>query len=211
MNFSTIKKRSERILKKKKGICNKSLPILDETTIREKDELIHRITIVFAIFQIALGAPISFIDKWIKDNEPEMYLSKKEKTLLSKKNENLSEKEKNEVSWYIEVLYTLMWAGCLIDDYDFDTPIPHPLASLTPDIQNSQGIRTFTENIKLRDKQKLFGMLDLLYRAHWFARDGQLNQYKTIGFNIDAIMERRKALEWLLNVESDWDNVDMST
>jgi hypothetical protein len=54
-------------------------------------------------------------------------------------------------------------------------------------------------------------MLDLLYRAHWFARDGQLNQYQTKGFNIDAIMERRKALEWLLNLEYDWDNVDMST
>jgi hypothetical protein len=143
MDFNKIKKRSEKIIKKKKGKCNKFLPILDETKIREKDELVHRIAITFAIFQIAMKAPISLIDKWIKDNELEIYLSEKEKTLLSKKNEDLSEQDKIDIYWYIEVLYTLMWAGSLIDDFDFDTSIPNTLASLTPDIQNNQGIEPF--------------------------------------------------------------------
>jgi hypothetical protein len=49
MDFNKIKKRSEKIIKKKKGKCNKFLPILDETKIREKDELVHRIAITFAI------------------------------------------------------------------------------------------------------------------------------------------------------------------
>jgi hypothetical protein len=54
-------------------------------------------------------------------------------------------------------------------------------------------------------------MLDLYFRLHWWTRDGQLNGYETGDVRLDIIMERRKALEWVLDDSCDWDNVELST
>lgn len=55
-------------------------------------------------------------------------------------------------------------------------------------------------------------MLDLYFRAHWYARDGQLNGYPTAPFDLDIIMERRKTLEWLVDRSiEDWDDTPQDT
>jgi len=52
-------------------------------------------------------------------------------------------------------------------------------------------------------------MLDLYYRAHWYAREGSLKGFSTGVFNLDIIVERRKALEWISDSKiEDWDDVD---
>jgi hypothetical protein len=55
-------------------------------------------------------------------------------------------------------------------------------------------------------------MLDLYYRAHWYVVDGHLHRYDTGDFDLDIIMERRKALEWIGDpTVEDWDYTDAST
>jgi hypothetical protein len=55
-------------------------------------------------------------------------------------------------------------------------------------------------------------MLDLYYRAHWYARDGLLNGYATEPFNLDVIMERRRALEWISDRNlADWEDAPEDT
>jgi hypothetical protein len=53
---------------------------------------------------------------------------------------------------------------------------------------------------------------EAVIRAHWYARDGQLNGYATGIFSLDVIMERRKALEWISDrTIEDWDDSPEST
>jgi hypothetical protein len=70
---------------------------------------------------------------------------------------------------------------------------------------------SLTYAVFLRPREELFRMLDLYYRLHWWTRNAQLQGQQTGNVSLDIIMERRKALEWVLNAEDDWDNVEMST
>jgi hypothetical protein len=54
-------------------------------------------------------------------------------------------------------------------------------------------------------------MLDLYYRAHWFIVDGYVNGYETGDFDGGVIVERRKALEWVLDDTLDWDDIPLDT
>jgi Domain of unknown function (DUF4272) len=86
------------------------------------------------------------------------------------------------------------------------------LASLLPNLQRDEDGIGFRDSFELRPAVELCSMLDLYYRAHWYARDGQLRAYATGAFNLDVILERRKALEWLNDNETeDWDATEAST
>ena len=65
--------------------------------------------------------------------------------------------------------------------------------------------------MRLRSRDELFRMLDLHYRLHWWTRNAQLTGKDTGVVRLDIIMERRKALEWVMDPACDWDNVEMST
>ena len=72
--------------------------------------------------------------------------------------------------------------------------------------------RGFRSAFRLRPDESLLPMLDLYYRSHWYARDGRLNGYATEPFNLDVIMERRKALEWASDSTiEDWDDTPEDT
>ncbi len=60
-------------------------------------------------------------------------------------------------------------------------------------------------------RQELFMMLDLYYRLHWWMRDSELTGRDTGDVRLDIVMERRKALEWVMDLFCDWDSVEMST
>jgi hypothetical protein len=65
--------------------------------------------------------------------------------------------------------------------------------------------------MQLRSQDDLIRMRDLYYRLHWWVRDAQLQGQDTGDVCIDIIMERRKALEWAMDADYDWDSVELST
>ncbi|RYG40885.1 DUF4272 domain-containing protein, partial [bacterium] len=71
--------------------------------------------------------------------------------------------------------------------------------------------RDFARRVRMRSYAELYAMRDLYYRAHWFARDGRINGYSTEPFIESTILERRRALEWLLDKTADWNEMDLST
>jgi len=54
-------------------------------------------------------------------------------------------------------------------------------------------------------------MLDYFYRAHWVARNSNLNGIKDDKVNMSIIMERRKAHEWVCDSSVDWDDISLDT
>lgn len=164
-----------------------------------------------ALLNIAFQAPVSVIRDWIDANGLARHLSSAEQVLLTKSNEELSEQESTNLYWYIEALWALMWAGSLIPDLPIHQPVGDNMVSLAPNLQEAEGTDKFAAVMRLRPYEEMYRMLDLYYRVHWFTEDARINGYATGEISGDVIMERRKALEWLMDKSINWDNVPIDT
>jgi hypothetical protein len=162
--------------------------------------------------EVHFGAPTPVIWKWIRENDLAPALSRRDRSILDRPEADLTKQERIDLYWYLEALWALVWAGQLIPDLPIEKPVGDNLASLVPSIKQNEGGQEFRATFTLRPFPELFQMLDLYFRAHWYARDGQLNGYATGVFNLDIIMERRKALEWIADrTLEDWDEAPDST
>ena len=72
------------------------------------------------------------------------------------------------------------------------------------------GPAAFIASAALRPFEEIYRQADLHYRLHWAARNARLTGAEfpvTEGF----IRERRKALDWVIGVEPDWDEIPSDT
>lgn len=206
-----VKKRSEKIILDVGGRICDWLPMPEQSEPRSLGQLIGRALVMNAMLNICFLAPVPVIRTWIERNGLENHLSNSERVLLTKSNDQLARQELINLYWHIEALWALMWAGNLIEHLDFTRPVEDYMASLAPNLQVNKNGDMFSKRMRLRPYNELYNMLDLHYRLHWYARDGQLNGYSTGAVSLDIIMERRKALEWFMDASSDWDHIDLST
>jgi hypothetical protein len=165
-----------------------------------------------AVLQIHFGAPINVIESWITKHRLLPHLSHRERGILAKAAHDLTEQDDTDLYWYIEALWALAWVGSLIPNLPIDLPVGDDLAKFMPDLQVDESPNRLRSIFKLRDPAAIYQMLDQYYLAHWYARDGSLRNQETGAFNLDIIMERRKALEWTMDGEiTDWDQTPENT
>ena len=201
-----VKAESEQLILTAGGKINDELPPLARSAMRTRDQIVARALVMNAMMQIYFDAPIEVIDGWIYDHGLTDHVSPAENEILSKRTEDLLHKEKTDLYWYIEGVWTLMWVGHLIDSLPFDRGVENFFAALAPDLQNNEDGTKFQSTMRIRPFPDLFKMLDLYYRLHWYTRDGLLHEYDTGNFRHDRIMERRRALEWVLQPSVGWDD-----
>jgi hypothetical protein len=211
MDMNQIKKQSEQVVLQAGGRICEWLPYLSRQQSRSQDELISRALIINALINIAFQAPIPIIKSWIEINHLTANLTLAEQSLLQKQNENLSEREISNLGWSIEALWALMWAGNLISDLAIDKPVSDRMVELVPNLEKNEDGAKFLEKMRLRPDEELYQMLDLYFRIHWYTEDGRINGYSTGNISSDIVMERRKALEWLMDSSSEWDDIRLST
>lgn len=207
-----IKNKNEKIiLAYGAEICD-WLPYIDAgKTMQPPEAIVDRALILNALLNIYFNAPIAVIKKWIIDNGLYEKLTPQEKELLDKTNDMLSEQDKVNLYWNIESLWAFMWAGTLIEELAFDKPVADTMAALCPNLQKNENGNKFLSKMNIRPFGELFEKLDLYFRLHWFTRNCSLNNRDPGNLSLDIIMERRKALEWICDTNSDWDNMDLST
>jgi hypothetical protein len=208
-----VKRESEAIIRRAGGQICDWLPALDtDHKPRDLGAVVRRALILNAMLQIYFKAPIAVIKDWITRNGIADDLADSEREILAKEDDDLTEQERVNLYWYIEALWALAWAGRLIDDLPFDQAVGNNLASLCPALQRNEDGSKLSKKMRLRSRDELFRMLDLHYRLHWWTRNAQLTGQETGVVRLDIIMERRKALEWLMDAEKcDWDSVETST
>ena len=212
MNPTEVKKESEKLILDRGGEILDWLPILERTeNMRSNAELIDRALILNALINIYFEAPVPVIKGWIEQYGLVSSLSEYEKKLLNKENEDLSEQEKINIYWYIEALWALMWAGNLIDDLPIDKHVEDYQAELCPNLQKGEDDSRFRQTMRIRTQEEMFKMLDLYFRAHWYTRNSLLNNHSTGNMNDSVVLERRKALEWVIDNTLDWDDIPLNT
>ena len=211
-NPAIVKEESEVAILALGGRVCESLPVIELTEMRPRDprEVASRALVLTALVQMSFGAPPKLVRSWLHASSLADFLSAEERVVVDAA-EDPAVSTRNRLRWNIEALWAAVWAGGLVDDLGPTTPIGDQLASLLPDLRTQESPERFLDSFSLRPADVLLGTLDLLYRAHWAARDSRLSGSKDCPFNEGTVHERRKLLEWSLNADVDWDDVDMST
>jgi hypothetical protein len=118
-----------------------------------------------------------------------------------------TDQEKINATWLVESLQSFAWCLGLADlevfqhcDDNLASRFPAPYADPSE----------FVSTAALRPFEEIYRQADLHYRLHWEARNAQLTGAHfpvSEGF----VRERRKALDWVIGVEPDWDEVPGDT
>jgi Domain of unknown function (DUF4272) len=203
-----IKAANDKLILEQGYRINEWLPVLDDPKIRSLEDIKGRISIMNAVINIAFEAPTHEIKKWIIKHKLTKYLSESEQLIIDKPNDHLNNFELNSITWYLESLWALMWVVQMIETLDVQVPVSDNMAKLLPDLEQEEGNEKI-ENIEcLRPELEIYTMLDYYYRLHWYVTDSRINGVK-IKLTEGVVYERRKALEWVLNRDCDWDSVEM--
>jgi hypothetical protein len=189
---------------------NQWLPIMEEPKLRTLEEIKGRIAIMNAVINIAFDAPTHLIKNWIIQSKLTKHLAESEQLIIDKPNDHLGDIEVNSMSWYLESLWALMWVTKMIDSLEPTQKIGDSMASLLPDLEEGEGNQKIEKLDSLRSELEIYTMLDYYYRLHWYCEENRMKGLKT-KLTDGVIYERRKALEWVFNRDSQWDNIDMST
>lgn len=205
-----IKSENDKIISQKGYRINDWLPILDTPSLRTIEEIRGRMSVMNALINIAFEAPAYIIKEWIENQNLTKFLSKTEKEILEKENDDLTEREVNSLHWYLESLWALMWLTKMIDSLEAEKHVGDNMASLLPNLEQGDTNKILDNLQDMRQEVEIYKMLDYYYRLHWYCVDERLNG-QIAKLNEGQIYERRKSLEWVYNRANDWDNVEMST
>ena len=208
MDPEKLKLKSHIFLKEHSIPINESLPLIEaieELNPQNAKSVAQRIVILNHVIGIGFNADPKKLKKALIEFDLFKYASVKEKELLSK--EKHSDQEKIDATWQIECIQSLSWCLGLVDlnplkecDDDLASHFPKPYCDP----------KDFIESANLREWDVIFEQADLHYRIHWATRDVRLTG-KESPIQEGLISERRKALDWVIGVEQDWDEIPLDT
>lgn len=187
------------------------LPYIEKNTHRKADEIAKRAITMAALYQLQFGAPKGYISNYLQDNNLTDQLLSQEEELLKTEYNELGDQQRVNLSWSVEAVWALTWVGNKHDNLTFNTPVEDSLASTLPNYQENEPAFKAISKFKIRPEADIHKMLDLFYRAHWFARDNHINGRKSDLVNHNIIIERRTALEWVCDDSVEWDEIELST
>jgi Domain of unknown function (DUF4272) len=200
---------SENTILQYDGKILASLPYLDRSHVRSQADLIGRALALNAIIDLNFSVPASTIKDWLQKHDVLKYLTSHEAELLRRSAADITDQKKINLAWSLDALWALMWAGQLFDDLDFTSPIPDSMYEMCPHIRDAEGSEKFAA-MQLRSFDELYRSLDLHYRLHWYAFEYNLRE-ESGTFDCSRFIERRRALEWLLNPDTAWDEIMLNT
>lgn len=110
-----------------------------------------------------------------------------------------------------EGMWALAWALGLVVAMEHRSKCADTFAEMFPDLRTGESSAAFRSKARMRQTQELLQELDLLYCLHWAVREAERRKEGLPGGVVPfRIVERRRALEWLMSGE-EWDDVSMDT
>ncbi len=122
-----------------------------------------------------------------------------------------SKQDAIDVAWEYEAYWALVWALGLIDNIS-DASSICDVSQAISFVSQANSFEDFLEQCQLRNKAEILDMLDLYYRYHWATTEQRIHPETSIGeLNPSIVVERRRALEWLICDEQDWHQISLDT
>ncbi|MDE7395362.1 MAG: DUF4272 domain-containing protein [Clostridiales bacterium] len=122
-----------------------------------------------------------------------------------------TEQDVTNVIWTYEANWVLLWALGKIETLDFPKDVCKTEEAIAA-IQSFAHVDDFIKDCELRSPDEILDALDQYYCYHWACVEKRIKPDTNIGeLNPDVVVERRKALEWLISGESDWNEISLDT
>ena len=203
--------RSTNLLKAKRlGYpINEDLPLLDATDYhKDLFDIGKRLLTLYAIVSCSYGFPKDRAKDWLRQEDLIDALSHRESVYL----DTLSSPAQNiEKQWNVEAIWALAWAVGCHDVMDFGDSCADNFIQMLPDLKRAASTELFLAGLELRPNAELLEKCDLAFCLHWAIRDAEIRGSPVPGhLPAQAVVNRRRAFEWMLNEES-WDDVNLDT
>lgn len=186
---------------------NDRLPLLDKKlTPRPVSKVVERSLALFAVVSASYGFAKESAIAWLENEGAFGSLAGSEKRFLNGEEGDLSIFQSQ-----VEGLNVLGWALGFVRSLEFDQVCDNSLIRIFPDIKNNVSSSAFRAQARFRKLEEITRALDLAYCLHWEVVQNQIEgRQQAPGIKPHVIVERRRALEWILSAE-DWDELDLDT
>jgi hypothetical protein len=202
-----IRERSIFIAKRFNVNVPKTLPLLDEPNyLRNSNEIIKRIMAMNVAAAVASGFNNKKAKELVKAEKLLNYLTTSEHDYIYK-NVGL----KLEFQLQIEAIWALCWAAGIVKDMDFSKECANDFVTLLPNLNINETSVLFSSKVKIRPMTEIIQECDLAYCLHWAIKESNLyGKLKVRGIKDYIVIERRKALEWLI-CDCKWEEISLDT
>ena len=205
------KERSEKIISAKGIGINPKLPLTEpasQVKLRSPDDICRRAVAALLSTQVGdedVNYFVGLMDFFgVRD-----CLNAKERRLVDG---SYVQQDIIDVVWEYESYWALVWALGLVEDItDAENICDCPQAVRF--VSQCGSFEEFKSKCTLRSADEIMDMLDLYYRYHWAAVQHEKIDRKCPigGLNADAVVERRRGLEWLVCDTDDWNRISLDT
>ncbi len=185
-------------------VTNDELPTMDvieELEPQTARDVARRALVLIYVLGLGFGAKPLKLKKALTDYSLWDYVTDAERALLNKK--NLNEQDRINAQWLIEDVQALAWCLGLVELKPFEH-YDDDIASQFPKLYTSP--KEFILGATLRPYEEMYQQADFHYRLHWVAQNG-VEESDDFHVSVSLIQERRRALEWVIGVDQDWDSV----
>lgn len=198
-------------------MCYEQLPVIEKVEkIKDIDTICKRAIACFLSCQLAcdinedndVEESTEFFKELLERYEVSDKLYENEKQLFTG---NYTKQNAINIAWEYESYWALVWVLGLIDDIKMSDEICDCEKAIALFVEN-EDYNEFKKSCKLRSIDEILDMTDLYFRYHWACVEKSIKPETEIGnINPDVVIERRKALEWVISDEYDWNNISLDT
>ena len=212
IDYEDVKAASETAVLGWGGTTNQWLPIIGEGDIHLRDsaDAARRCAALCAMTAVSEGMKCAQALAWLQKSGCESGLDETELDILLK-HRSAPWKMRRLLAGHREALWAAAWVGGLCDDLTPVDGVPKELAKALPNPRRGGTAEQILDKYRLRPLEELYRKLDLFYRAHWHEVNSRLSGQPTGRFRPEQIVPRRWLLEWVMNSEAEWCEVDLST
>lgn len=184
-----------------------TLPLLDAgLEMRSADEAVSRILAMNAVAATAYGFDKAKAIAWLKQEAFADSLSEQERRFVF---EGMGKPVRYQMQ--VEGIWALAWAMGIVNEMNFAKDCDSRFAAMLPNLKQSQSSTEFREKASPRPLEHVVAACDLAYCLHWAIRQAELSgKQSPASLKPYVVVERRRALEWLLSKEG-WDEVPLDT
>ena len=206
-----LKAETEASLKKRGYPINPHLPQIEELAdlrIASSLQVRRRCLILASVCGRAYGAKYDVVAPWIDNHGLREFCTEDEVELIDAKKP--SEAQKAPFKRQPEALWEFAWVLKMIPEVDHFKPCSDNLVHMFP--KPGDDPSPFLAATEIQDADALYREADRLYRIHWAVRDAALNGRKPPNGQGEYLtLYRCQAINWTMQSEIPWDEVDVST
>lgn len=187
---------------------NDSLPLLDGTRIyREASDVASRLFAMLCVAACSYGFDRRKANDWLEQQGGTGLLSHAERNFLES-----GVGDRQQFMQQIEGMWALAWCINVVSQLDFGQPCSQDFISCFPDLKKNESGEAFREQACLRVDSDIVGQCDLAFCLHWAIVDAELQGKKLPAGAVKpyVVIERRRALEWMLTDE-EWEDISLDT